>query len=140
MGTDGLWCPLWLVMSNIWNRTPTLGKQAAKPVPWQVTWPWGTTSLSWLPPLMHCDREVVRWGSRNEAKNQDDLAQRAGEVKLGRRSIAMPGRYPVPHDPCGQHPAVLGGNTLNVLNRLRDEGLLTSRTRSSVKDTASKTD
>lgn len=115
--------------ARLWEKQALL---KARPVAGDLAMGHNFLSLA-APHLMHCDREVVRAGVREmKQKIEDDLAQHGqawGEVKLGRgsiRDVEFVTQYlQLIH--CGQHPAVLGGNTLNVLNRLRDEGLLTSR-------------
>ncbi|MCE5259554.1 MAG: glutamine synthetase adenylyltransferase [Chloroflexi bacterium] len=84
------------------------------------------------PLLMSCDNEAIRSDVREmKQKIEDDLAEHGrawGEVKLGRgsiRDVEFVTQYlQLTH--CGKHPAILGGNTVNVLKQLRDEKIITS--------------
>lgn len=85
------------------------------------------------PLLATCDRDAIRADVRRmKQRIEDDLQQHGhswGEVKLGRgaiRDIEFVTQYlQLTH--CEQYPAILGANTLNVLGRLRDNGLVTAR-------------
>ncbi|MHB9033732.1 MAG: [protein-PII] uridylyltransferase family protein, partial [Anaerolineae bacterium] len=115
--------------ARLWEKQALL---KARPIAGDLEF--GSEFLADIQPLlMSCDREAIRADVR-EMKQKieadlDETGKSWGEVKLGRgsiRDVEFVTQYlQLTH--CADHPDILGGNTINVLNRLRDSGLLTSR-------------
>ncbi|MHB1354499.1 MAG: [protein-PII] uridylyltransferase family protein [Anaerolineae bacterium] len=115
--------------ARLWEKQALL---KARPIAGNISL--GAAFLAEIGPLLAAyDREAIRTDVRRmKQRIEDDLQQHGhswGEVKLGRgaiRDIEFVTQYlQLTH--CGQYPAILGANTLNVLSRLRVNGLITAR-------------